>query len=252
MNDASRSLRFETGAATHCGAVRDHNEDAFVAIPASGIWAVADGMGGHEAGDVASGIIVQEVASVGRPVSALDQRARFSQRLTRANQRIMDYARQRRLVTVGSTLVALLIHDQELACTWAGDSRLYLLRKNVLTRMTRDHSEVERLIASGRISEVEARLSPARNIITRAIGIHSRPDPETVTGLAEPGDLFLLCSDGLTEHLDDGELQAALAQDLPCQQIADALIGQTLARGARDNVTALVLRCHAMPEVPEE
>lgn len=247
-------LDFETGAMTHRGMIRDHNEDNYIALPDTGIWAVADGMGGHEAGDIASRLIVEEIESVGVPVSAQDQRARFSERLKRANQRILSHAHERQLATVGSTLAALLIHGRELACIWAGDSRVYLLRKGLLRRLTTDHSEVARLVATGTMTEEEARNSPARNVINRAIGIQMQPNTETVTGFVEEGDTFLICSDGLTEHNSDEDLRFLLSQPDPAPQISERLIQQTLARGARDNVTAIVLRCHAgvTDDAPEE
>ncbi|WP_294926616.1 protein phosphatase 2C domain-containing protein [uncultured Paracoccus sp.] len=243
MTGDETGFHFVSGACSHKGMVRAHNEDAHVMLPGTGIWVVADGMGGHEAGDIASRLIVEEISSVGLPVSAQDQRARFSQRLIRANERILAHAQARNLSTVGSTVAALMIHGHELACTWAGDSRVYLLRKGLLTRLTTDHSEVARLIAAGELTEEEARRSPSRNVITRAIGIQLHPNPETVTGVVEPNDLFLLCSDGLTEHNSDDDLRQMLLQPGSPETLARRLIEQTLARGARDNVTAIVMCC---------
>lgn len=234
---------FDDAMLSHHGVVRDHNEDNMIGMPDIGVWAVADGMGGHQAGDAASRIIVEEIASIGLPVSALDQRARFLERIDRANQGILAHARERALTTVGSTLAALLIHGHEFACIWAGDSRVYLLRKGLLHRLTTDHSEVARLIASGELDEADAQNYPARNVITKAIGIQLNPNPETVTGVVEEGDVFLLCSDGLTEHNSDDDLRMALLASEPPRRIVEHLLGQTLDRGARDNVTAIVLRC---------
>lgn len=238
-----QGFRFQTGEATHQGCVRDHNEDAALTMPQAGLWLVADGVGGHEAGDVAAALIVEEVASVGVPVSAQDLRARVSERLARADRRIREHAERRAGGLVGATMAALLIHDTGFTCLWAGDSRIYLLRHGRLTRLTTDHSEVQALIDAGALTEAEARRSPRRNVITRAIGIEHAAVTEAVTGTVEAGDLFLLCSDGLTEHVPDEELAPFLAQDLPAQALADGLIAETLARGARDNVTAVVLRC---------
>lgn len=245
MTGEDQEFIFDTGAATHRGAIREHNEDSFAALPDIGIWAVADGMGGHQAGDLASRLIVEEITSVGIPVSAQDQRARFLERLKRANQRILTHASEARLATVGSTLAALMIQGQELSCIWAGDSRIYLLRKGLLTRLTTDHSEVARLVATGEMTEEEARNSPSRNVITRAIGIQMQPNPETATGVVEDQDMFLLCSDGLTEHVGDEELRQILLTPQPAQLLAERLVSLTLERGARDNVTVIVLRCRA-------
>ncbi|WP_312529424.1 PP2C family protein-serine/threonine phosphatase [Paracoccus sp. (in: a-proteobacteria)] len=247
MTDEGEVFLFVDGALSHEGAVREHNEDSFITMPEIGVWAVADGMGGHQAGDIASRMIVEEIASLGLPVSAQDQRMRLLERVERANQRILAHAQQAQLTTVGSTLAALLIHGHEFACIWAGDSRIYLLRKGLIFRLTTDHSEVARLIAQGELTEAEARSYPNRNVITKAIGIQMHPTPETVTGVVEAGDLFLLCSDGLTEHNSDEELRQILLQPDEPAGIAAALINQTLQRGAHDNVTAIVLRCLERP-----
>ncbi|MDO5704507.1 MAG: protein phosphatase 2C domain-containing protein [Paracoccus sp. (in: a-proteobacteria)] len=238
-------LAFDSAGASHRGCVRPHNEDAFVDLPGEAVWAVADGMGGHSAGDVASRIIAEEIASLGTTVSAQDQRARLSQRLDRAHQRIRAHAAAQGLGAIGSTVAALLIHDGELTCIWAGDSRIYLLRDGALTRLTRDHSEVAEMVAAGLMTETEARTAPRRNVITRAIGAGEDAVPELATGVARAGDLFLLCSDGLTGHLEDAEIAAMLAMPSAPALIVDALIGAVLDRGATDNVTAVVLRCQA-------
>lgn len=245
-----QEFHFDSGAATHQGCVRDHNEDAALTMPQAGLWLVADGVGGHEAGDVASALIVEEVGSVGVPVSAQDLRARVSERLARADRRIRDHAERRGGALIGATMVALLIHEAGFTCLWAGDSRIYLLRHGRLTRLTTDHSEVQALIDAGALTEAEARRSPRRNVITRAIGIENAAVTEAVTGTVEAGDVFLLCSDGLTEHVPDEDLAPLLARELPAQALAEALIAETLARGARDNVTAVVLRC--LPASPSE
>lgn len=241
MNAESTPLIFQTAALSHQGCVRSHNEDSYAALPEFGLWVVADGMGGHEAGDIASAIIVQEMSSLGVAVTAADQRARFLERLDRAHQRIRAHAAQHELDTVGTTVAAMMVFGAELSCAWAGDSRVYLLRKGELTAMTRDHSEVAALLAEGAITAEEARSSPRRNVITRAVGIGSDPRPEVVTGVARPGDRFLICSDGLTEHLTDEDLAFVLGTGRDAQQTAEQLIGLTLERGAKDNVTVVVI-----------
>lgn len=235
-------------ARSDVGCVRSQNEDNFALLPDSGLWVVADGMGGHAAGDVASGLIVEELASLGIAVSAADQRARFLERLDRANQRILAYAAANGLTTVGATVVALMVHEAELSCAWAGDSRAYLLRDGVLTPLTRDHSEIGALLDEGALTADEARQSPRRHVITRAIGIAADMAPEMVTGVIRPGDRLLLCSDGLTEHLNDEELTAALTLPVPPDAAVEELIALTLGRGARDNVTAVVIDCVAAPD----
>ena len=241
----SGMFSFPTGAVTHTGHLRSHNEDSITAQPDLGLWAVADGMGGHDAGDVASRLITEELSSIGVPISAQDQRARALQRLDRAHRRIQDHAEAAGLPLVGATLAALLIHDRELTCIWAGDSRIYLWRRDALTPLTRDHSEIAQLIASGALTEEQARNRPGRNVITRAIGVGAEPRPELASGTVMAGDRLLICSDGLTEHVPDAELAEALAQSVPPQQVVDHLLGQTLERGARDNVSVIVVDCIA-------
>ena len=246
MSGANDYLSFDTGRATHTGHVRAHNEDAFMALPGAGVWLVADGMGGHDAGDVASQIIAEEVESVGVPVSAQDLRARVAERLGRAHRRIIAHSQEIGVMTVGATVATLMIFETGFACLWAGDSRVYLLRAGRLSRLTTDHSEVQELIDAGRITAAEARHWPRRNVITRAIGIREAPGTETVTGMVQPGDVFLLCSDGLTEHVEDAELARFLAPSSEgAQMVADRLVAETLDRGARDNVTVLVVQCRA-------
>lgn len=244
-------LSFDSAGTTHRGLVRPHNEDSLVDQPDEAVWAVADGMGGHSAGDVASRIIAEEIGSLGIPVSAQDQRARLMERIQRADQRIRAHAAENGLGAIGSTVAVLLIYEGELTCIWAGDSRIYLLRDGNLTRLTRDHSEVGQMIEAGLMTEAEARSAPRRNVITRAIGAGPDSVPELATGVARAGDLFLLCSDGLTGHLDDDDIALMLAAPTPPRQMADALIAAVLERGASDNVTAVVLRCHAAPSDAE-
>lgn len=239
------AIRYETGQATDRGQVRPLNEDSYFTRPETGIWLVADGMGGHSAGDFASQTIANAMASIAAAPTLDELQARFLTHLQVAHDHILQHALQLGGGTVGATLVALLVHENHYACIWSGDSRLYLMRDGVMTRLTRDHTEVQQLIDSGALSEEEARLWPRKNVITRAIGVFDTPEHDILAGQVQPGDVFLLCSDGLTEHLDDLDLQDFLisgANDTP-QVICNALIWETLERGARDNVTAVILRC---------
>lgn len=238
-------FQIETGAKTDKGCVRDHNEDSFLTKPEFGVWVVADGMGGHEAGDFASQTIVSELASVGFATSSEDLRARFMERLRRAHDRIMEHARALGGGTVGATLVALLAYEDKYFCIWSGDSRIYLMRDGKLIQQTKDHTEVRELFEAGLISAEEAEHWPRKNVITRAIGVSDAPNCDVVGGDLQEGDMFLLCSDGLTEHNEDDDIAYALASGLDPQSLCDGLIGQTLERGAKDNVTAVVMRCFA-------
>ncbi len=234
----------ETGAASDTGRVRDHNEDAFMARPDSGVWLVADGMGGHDAGDFASRTIAEHMLSIGLPTSTADLQARFMERLSLAHDRIRQHAVELGGVTIGATVVGLLIHEDSYACLWAGDSRIYRLRDGALRQETTDHTEVRALLEAGIITAEEAAHWPRRNVITRAIGVSEVPQVDVVAGPLLPGDMFLMCSDGLTEHNTDADIAAALAGGVSAQAVCDALIAQTLARGAKDNVTVMVVRCH--------
>jgi len=235
----------ETGGATDTGLVRAHNEDSFLTKPEFGVWVVADGMGGHDAGDFASQTIVGELSSVGFGGSIEDLQARFMERLGRAHVRIGQHAAALGGVTVGATLVGLLAYEDRYTCIWSGDSRIYRLRDGVLTQQTKDHTEVRELFEAGLISAEEAEHWPRKNVITRAIGVSDAPRCDVVDGELCEGDVFLLCSDGLTEHSSDQEIGQALRSGLAPQAICDGLIQQTLARGAKDNVTAVVMRCAA-------
>lgn len=233
---------FSTGSSSDTGRVRDHNEDSMLAQPQSGVWVVADGMGGHEAGDFASQTIVAQIATVGRASSAPDLQARFMERLTFANDQIRDRSEELGGATIGATLVALLVHEEKFACIWSGDSRIYLKRDGVLQQVTQDHTEVQELLNSGAITPHEAAEWPRKNVITRAIGVTEDPSTDETYGTLEAGDLFLLCSDGLTEHVADHELPELLSDGSP-QDKCDRLVSLTLERGAKDNVTVIVVEC---------
>lgn len=240
MTDAPFS--FETGAATHQGCVRDHNEDRYMSKPASGVWVVADGMGGHEAGDFASQTIADTIASIGMPSSAPDLQARFMDRLTQAHDLIQQQSARLNGATVGATLVSFLAFEQHFACVWSGDSRIYLMRDGSFTQVTIDHTEVQELLNNGSITPEQAETWPRKNVITRAIGVSDRPRTDEKYGTLNPGDVFLLCSDGLTEHVQDSEMAQILARS-DAQASCDQLVELTLSRGARDNVTVMVVRC---------
>lgn len=233
---------FDTGTASHTGCVRDHNEDRFMARPGSGLWLVADGMGGHAAGDFASQTIADTTAQIGAPVSARDLQGRFMDRLHQAHHAIRRRSVELHGATVGATVVALLINGRHYACIWAGDSRTYLLRRGAYTQLTTDHTEVQDLLRAGAITPAQARDWPRRNVITRAIGVFDAPQTDLVAGDLVPGDTFLLCSDGLTEHVDETEMAQVLRRG-SAQECCNRLIALTLERGARDNVTVVIVRC---------
>ncbi len=241
MNEPT--IAFESYAATHTGRVRSLNEDRFLAEPRSGVWLVADGMGGHDAGEVASASIVAHLATLGVASSAPDLRARFEDRIIRANTEIWEIAQSRGGTTIGSTVAALLTYERQYACIWSGDSRVYLVRNGILAQVSHDHTEVQELLDRGILNAEEARDWPRRNVITRAIGVTEEVMIDMELGQVEPGDVFILNTDGLTAHVTEEEIRAAVIDRSP-QEACTLLIDTVLERGATDNVTVVVVKCH--------
>ena len=247
MNDAPQAAcDFETGWISHAGKVRVANEDNLLLRPAFGLWAVADGMGGHENGALASATVVAALESVRVAASASELLGMLEDSVLNANAALRAEIR-RRGATMGATLVVLLVHQQHFACLWSGDSRVYLVRAGRIAQLSRDHTEVQGMVDSGLMSAAEARRSPRRHVITHAIGVHERPELDLENGEIVDGDTFLLCSDGLTEHVDDAEILQAVEAG-GAQAACDALLALTLTRGAHDNVTVVVVRCRKGPE----
>jgi protein phosphatase len=231
---------FESYGVSHKGCVRDHNEDSYLVEPQIGLWVVADGMGGHEAGEVASASIVEHLATIGIASSAPDLRARFEDRLNRAHAEIRRIARSRG-VTIGSTVAALLAMDGRFACLWSGDSRVYLVRDGAISQISRDHTEVQELLDSGAISAAEAENWPRRNVITRAIGVNDDIAIDFQQGETLAGDVFILSTDGLTAHVSDAEIAAAVLSAAP-QAACEKLLAMVLERGGTDNVTIVLVK----------
>ena len=238
---AAAGARFESAAATHTGLVRAQNEDNFLARPEIGLWAVADGMGGHEAGGLASAVAVAALRNLPAPASAADLLQSSERSMVEANAAIRAIAAARGFDVIGTTVAILLVHSRHFACLWCGDSRVYHCRGGVISQVTRDHSEAQELIDQGVLSVTDAKNWPRRNVITRAIGVFENPEVDLQHGDVEPGDVFVLCSDGLTGHVSDDEIARAVAA-ADAQQACAALIGLTLERGAQDNVTVVIVR----------
>lgn len=220
-------------ARTHMGRVRAVNEDRLLDMPERGLWAVADGMGGHSAGDVAAALVVAELegrmaASDGDVLAALDS----------ANRRIRDRGGAGGMVS-GSTVAALRIDGDRFSLFWAGDSRVYRFRDGALERLSHDHSLVQALVDAGTISAESARRHPQANVITRALGTAEHIEIETAAGRLMPGDVFLLCSDGLSGSIDDADIATQLA--LPIEIAADLLLSLALAAGGPDNISLVLV-----------
>ena len=239
-------LRWTSAALTDVGLVRSRNEDSYLAQPARGVWAVADGMGGHAFGDVASRMVVEAIESMesikwpGAPDPMATLVAAARTRITMVNQQLRDEAQARRVTVMGSTAVVLLACGAQLACLWAGDSRLYLYRNARLQQLTRDHSQAEELRARGAAPGLEASAAIA-NMITRAVGAADTIDIDLATLDAVDGDMLLLCSDGLSNPVDEHAIAQALALG-DCTQAAQVLLALALANGGRDNITVVVVR----------
>lgn len=234
------SFEFRSAAATHPGAVRSLNEDSFLDRVDLGLWAVADGMGGHEAGDYASQTIVDAMHGLDPPENAPDFLNAVAKCLHDANRRLREEAVRRGGSVIGSTVVVLLAFDGHFACLWAGDSRIYLFRNGELKRVTRDHSQVQELVDTGVLAPEEAERHPAANVITRAVGAMDELALDVFQGPLAAGDLFLLCSDGLVKALSEAEIAETLRQSSP-EIGAQHLIDEALARQASDNVTAILV-----------
>jgi serine/threonine protein phosphatase PrpC len=236
-------MEFLTVARTHVGCRRKVNEDALLARPDLGLWAVADGMGGHHAGDVASALVVEALAGIAPGGAALVRGLEARRRLDEANARLVAMGQAgAEARTIGSTVVALLAdQDGAFHCLWAGDSRIYQARAGALTQLTRDHSLVQTLVDVGELSPSEAQNHPNANVITRAVGVEARLDLDALHGETQPRDLFLLASDGLTRLMDETELLAALEAD-DLESAADRMVDTCLERGAPDNLSFLMVR----------
>lgn len=231
------------GAATHVGRVRTGNEDAFIAEPQ--VLGVADGMGGHQAGEVASAIAVQALRDrLGQGASTVEAAVSA---VVDANAAIYSNAHNNvEQRGMGTTLTALVVlNDDEPGRKFVlinvGDSRTYLLRGGRLRRITEDHSYVQELVSSGHISEVEARTHPRRNIVTRALGIESTVRVDTWVLPFVKGDRYLLCSDGLVDEVDDRDIANVLTTTKEPQRAAQALVDAANESGGRDNTTVVVV-----------
>lgn len=231
--------RIDAVAATHPGLVRRVNEDSHLARDRDGLWVVADGMGGHAHGDWASHAVVQAMESVAVSTDFHAATQAVADAIHSANRRIWSES-QRRGQQMGSTAVALLIAGGCFAALWVGDSRIYVLRDGELHPLTRDHSQVQEMVDRGLITPAEAQHHPRGHVLARAIGVGARLSVDVVTDDVMPGDLFLLCSDGLTGVLDDAAIGRIMAAGHR-QAALDALIAGALDGGAPDNVTAILV-----------
>lgn len=233
---------WEIAARTDRGNVRKINEDALLVVSDGPLLAVADGMGGHQAGEVASRMITEALTSMAPAPDLDDACAQLEAALQQANLAILEYgSRELAGVTLGSTVVTMAARGAQAVCLWAGDSRLYRLRGGALQQLTHDHSYVAEMVREGLLSQQEARNHPSANMITRAIGVVAPVELACAMLDIEPGDTYLLCSDGLSNEVTEQELLVALA-DPDVHNAANCLLDTCLARAARDNVSFIIAR----------
>jgi PPM family protein phosphatase len=240
----------ETAALSHPGRRRRHNEDSYVIQPP--LFAVADGMGGAKAGEVASGLAaaaVQESGSDGQ-----NGEARVAALIEEANRRVFRRATEDRDASgMGTTMTVALVEDNRVAIGHVGDSRAYLIRSGELEQLTDDHSLVAELVRSGKLTPEEAESHPQRSVITRALGTDADVDVDTFSVEASPGDLFLLCSDGLTTMVDDQTILDAVEQHRTnLQEAAKALVNAANRGGGEDNITVVFFEVGEAREEPDE
>ncbi len=245
-NTAGQDISF--GSRTDIGYVRDHNEDSLIIIPP--LFAVADGMGGHEAGEIASEITVNTLAELAP--SHLDAEG-LTAAVEAANYNVMKAPRQGiGRDGMGTTLTAAMLEGERLLIAQVGDSRAFLLHKGHLQQITRDHSLMADLIEAGQITPEEARVHPNRSVITRAIGsdIHMRPDIYELN--VDAGDRILLCSDGLSSMISNNAIESIMRRQSDAQHCADELVTAALENGGADNVTVVVADVPGFSEVREK
>ena len=249
-------MQFEAFAHTDTGPVRENNEDYFLVDQENGLFVVADGMGGHSAGEVASLIAVETVEQVllnevdpdetRLSRNIMDEEEAIRERLRYAMNQACVKIRQAAIENpahrgMGTTLTILLIEDGIAHFSHVGDSRLYLFSNGYLRRLTRDHTVVQNEIDAGRLTPELARLAPHKNILTQSVGYHGTVDPVTSTRPVGEGDILLLCSDGLTDPIDDTTLEELIATT-PFDDLAFSLVERALDDGGEDNVTVVVVK----------
>ncbi len=243
---ATAVVHYAAAALSDRGRKRPSNEDAFGFSVEHGVYVVCDGMGGAAAGEIASSLAVDEVLSLlsqrnTRQANDLRDAAELAVRTS--NQVIYSRAqRNERLNGMGTTLVGLLVEESRILVFNVGDSRCYRLRARRLEQITLDHSLVEEQVRLGRMSQSEALRSPLRNLITRALGTQPQVTPDLFELEAQPGDLYLLCSDGLTREISDRLIEATLLLDLSLDELNVRLVHAAKKAGGHDNITCLLVR----------
>ena len=227
---------------THTGNVRQINQDAFLNLPEQQLWLVADGMGGHQAGEVASAAIVQSLRNYSTARTLGSSIKKIYRKLVRVNQDLLETASLGNSNDIiGSTVAILLTHGQHAVCLWSGDSRIYMLRNNQLHQLTRDHNHEELFFAEGHTPE-QVISNPYAQALIHAIGVDQELFVETLLLEIKQDDIFLLCSDGLNKEVTDVEIEDRLKEPFSVDENVRQLVELSLERGARDNVTVVVVK----------
>ncbi|CAK0771726.1 PPM family protein phosphatase [Gammaproteobacteria bacterium] len=248
--DLRPPLFWSSASRTDTGKVRSHNEDACLELPARGLWAVADGMGGHEAGEVASTAIVSTLGEIRRPPTLRSFVDEVEDRLLACNAQLRRLANSRgRNQIIGATVVVLLTYGKLAVYLWAGDCRLYRCRQGNLVQLTQDHTQVEEMVTRGLLARADTRRHPNANVVTRAVGARDAVFLDVDAEPVEIGDRFLLCSDGLDKELEDNEIRDILV-DGEDTEVVNTLIDLALSRKGRDNITVVAATAHLATNQP--
>ncbi len=236
----------ESYSISDIGYVRSNNEDAWAELPAYKFFVLADGMGGHQAGEVASkeaverlGSQIEELYQKAPPKAAAELRAAIE----RVNREIYQLSlKNRRYAGMGTTLVCLLVCGESLIYAHVGDSRIYRFRDKCLTKLTQDHSLREELLGKGKLKAESTPVGAFKNIITRAIGTHADVQPEIESTQLMDGDIYFLCSDGLTDELSTDEMSSILLKAKTIKEASDSLVSAAKAKGGNDNITIVMVQ----------
>ena len=239
---------------THTGLLRANNEDAVVVDPVTRLAVLADGMGGYNAGEVAASMATAFIqaelgrwlSQAGRHANAREVRRAMEICVDNANRSIFNAANSNPHYSgMGTTLVVGVFQNTRLMLGHIGDSRCYRLRGSALAQITRDHSLLQEQLDAGLITPQQAAVSSQKNLVTRALGVEDAVLLEVNEHRVEPGDLYLMCTDGLSDMLEDEAIAAILESELPIDAMADRLLAEANARGGRDNITVLLARAKA-------
>lgn len=240
-------IHFSSAGLTDPGKVRAYNEDAFLDAPQRRLWVVADGMGGHAAGDYASRTIVERLAKVPPAAHIAEYVDAVEQELEAVNADLQRYAKDHHVALVGATIVLLIAGPEYMVCGWAGDSRAYRFHDGRLEQLSRDHSALQEMMDSGQFVVRPGESAPRSNAITRAVGGEAKLFLEWMVATWTPGTEFLLCTDGVTKELSDPEIEEQLNRAGDAKGAAESVVRSAIARGGRDNTTALVVRVDGAP-----